>query len=50
MRRVLAFQVRGGAIVVVTFSVVAFSIFAHGLTVPPPLRRWKLAGAEDPED
>ncbi|WP_313535195.1 cation:proton antiporter [Sphingomonas sp.] len=28
-----------GAIVVVTFGVVAFSIFAQGLTMPPMLRR-----------
>ncbi|RZF60676.1 sodium:proton antiporter [Sphingomonas populi] len=34
-------------IVVVTFGVVAFSIFAQGLTMPPLLRRWKLTGAED---
>ncbi len=36
-----------GAIIVVTFGVVAFSIFAQGLTMPPLLRRWKLTGAED---
>lgn len=36
-----------GAIVVVTFGVVAFSIFAQGLTMPPLLRRWKLTGATD---
>ncbi|MHA6720333.1 cation:proton antiporter [Sphingomonas sp. RS6] len=34
-------------IVVVTFGVVAFSIFAQGLTMPPLLRRWKLTGAQD---
>ncbi len=38
-----------GAIVVVTFGVVAFSIFAQGLTMPPLLRRWKLTGSEDAE-
>lgn len=38
-----------GAIVVVTFGVVAFSIFAQGLTMPPLLRRWKLTGAADAE-
>lgn len=32
-------------IVVLTFGVVAFSIFAQGLTMPPLLRRWKLTGA-----
>lgn len=31
-------------IVVLTFGVVAFSIFLQGLTMPPLLRRWKLAG------
>lgn len=36
-----------GAIVVLTFGVVAFSIFAQGLTMPPLLRRWKLTGAEN---
>jgi CPA1 family monovalent cation:H+ antiporter len=38
-----------GAIVVVTFGVVAFSIFAQGLTMPPLLRRWRLTGAADAE-
>lgn len=33
------------AIVVLTFGVVAFSIFAQGLTMPPLLRRWDLTGA-----
>ena len=33
------------AIVVLTFGVVAFSIFAQGLTMPPLLRRWNLTGA-----
>ena len=32
-------------IVVVTFGVVAFSIFAQGLTIPPLLRHWKLTGS-----
>ncbi|WP_245653612.1 hypothetical protein [Sphingomonas pituitosa] len=36
-------------IVVLTFGVVAFSIFAQGLTMPPLLRRWNLTGAEDAE-
>jgi CPA1 family monovalent cation:H+ antiporter len=36
-----------GAIVVVTFGVVGFSIFAQGLTMPPLLRRWRLAGLDD---
>lgn len=31
-----------GLIVVLTFGVVAFSIFVQGLTMPPLLRRWKL--------
>ena len=31
-------------IVVLTFGVVAFSIFLQGLTVPPLLRRWTLVG------
>ncbi|WP_267397003.1 MULTISPECIES: cation:proton antiporter [unclassified Sphingomonas] len=34
-----------GPIVVVTFGVVAFSIFAQGLTMPPLLRRWRLTDA-----
>jgi len=33
------------AIVVLTFGVVAFSIFAQGLTMPPLLRSWGLTGA-----
>lgn len=33
-------------IVVLTFGVVAFSVFVQGLTMPPLLRRWKLTGAE----
>lgn len=36
-------------IVVLTFGVVAFSIFAQGLTMPPLLRHWKLTGVR-PED
>lgn len=39
-----------GAIVVVTFGVVAFSIFAQGLTMPPLLRRWRLTGIAAEED
>ena len=35
-------------IVVLTFGVVAFSIFVQGLTMPPLLRRWKLTEAEEP--
>ncbi|MEO7691546.1 MAG: sodium:proton antiporter [Sphingomonas sp.] len=35
------------AIVVLTFGVVAFSIFAQGLTMPPLLRRWGLTGAPE---
>jgi len=31
-----------GEIVVITFGVVAFSIFVQGLTMPPLLRRWRL--------
>lgn len=38
------------AIVVLTFGVVAFSIFAQGLTMPPLLRRWGLTGVEDTSD
>jgi CPA1 family monovalent cation:H+ antiporter len=34
------------ALVVLTFGVVAFSIFAQALTMPPLLRRWRLTGAE----
>lgn len=34
-------------IVVLTFGVVAFSIFVQGLTMPPLLRRWGLTGTED---
>ncbi|MBV8971807.1 MAG: sodium:proton antiporter [Sphingomonadaceae bacterium] len=33
------------AIVVLTFGVVAFSIFVQGLTMPPLLKRWGLTGA-----
>ena len=33
-------------IVVLTFGVVAFSVFVQGLTMPPLLRRWKLTGSE----
>ncbi|MBV9882017.1 MAG: cation:proton antiporter, partial [Sphingomonadaceae bacterium] len=29
-------------IVILTFGVVAFSVFAQGLTMPPLLRRWRL--------
>ena len=36
-----------GQIVVVTFGVVAFSIFAQGLTMPWLLRRWRLTGSAD---
>ena len=32
-------------IVVLSFGVVAFSIFFQGLTMPPLLRYWNLAGA-----
>jgi CPA1 family monovalent cation:H+ antiporter len=32
-------------IVILTFGVVAFSVFAQGLTMPPLLRRWKLTRA-----
>ena len=38
-----------GEIVVVTFGVVAFSIFAQGLTMPRLLRRWDLTGSEEAE-
>ena len=31
-------------IIVLTSGVVAFSIFLQGLTMPPLLRRWRLAG------
>lgn len=34
-------------IVVLTFGVVAFSIFLQGLTMPPLLRRWGLTGSND---
>lgn len=37
-------------IVVVTFGVVAFSVFVQGLTMPPLIRRWKLTRAPDEED
>lgn len=36
-----------GPIVVITFGVVAFSIFAQGLTMPWLLRRWRLTGSPD---
>lgn len=36
-----------GQIVVITFGVVAFSIFAQGLTMPWLLRRWRLTGSAD---
>lgn len=36
-----------GQIVVITFGVVAFSIFAQGLTMPWLLRRWHLTGSAD---
>ena len=36
-----------GQIVVITFGVVAFSIFAQGLTMPRLLRRWRLTGSAD---
>ncbi len=35
------------AIVILTFGVVAFSIFVQGLTMPPLLRRWQLTRVED---
>ncbi len=35
------------AIVILTFGVVAFSIFVQGLTMPPLLKRWQLTGAGD---
>lgn len=35
------------AIIVITFGVVAFSIFAQGLTMPPLLRRWGLTGSDE---
>lgn len=38
-----------GQIVVITFGVVAFSIFAQGLTMPRLLRRWGLTGSEEAE-
>ena len=38
-----------GQIIVVTFGVVAFSIFAQGLTMPWLLRRWRLTGSPDAE-
>ena len=36
-----------GEIVVLTFGVVAFSIFVQGLTMPPLIRRWRLTRPED---
>jgi len=36
-----------GQIVVITFGVVAFSIFAQGLTMPWLLRHWRLTGSAD---
>ncbi|MDP1026889.1 cation:proton antiporter [Sphingomonas sp. KR1UV-12] len=36
-----------GEIVVITFGVVAFSIFAQGLTIPSLLRRWCLTGSAE---
>ena len=41
--------VERGQIIVVTFGVVAFSIFAQGLTMPWLLRRWRLTGSPDAE-
>jgi monovalent cation:H+ antiporter, CPA1 family len=38
-----------GQIVVITFGVVAFSIFAQGLTMPRLLRRWQLTGSDEAE-
>ncbi|USI72963.1 cation:proton antiporter [Sphingomonas morindae] len=38
-----------GQIVVITFGVVAFSIFAQGLTMPRLLRRWHLTGSDADE-
>lgn len=38
-----------GQIVVVTFGVVAFSIFAQGLTMPRLLRHWRLTGSDEAE-
>lgn len=38
-----------GQIVVITFGVVAFSIFAQGLTMPRLLRRWRLTGSDGAE-
>ncbi|WP_271301065.1 cation:proton antiporter [Sphingomonas sp. CV7422] len=38
-----------GEIVVVTFGVVAFSIFAQGLTMPRLLRHWRLTGSDEAE-
>jgi len=37
-------------IVVLTFGVVAFSIFLQGLTMPPLLKHWRLAGYVEDED
>lgn len=34
-----------GFIIAATFGIVAFSVFAQGLTMPPLLRRWKLTQA-----
>lgn len=36
-----------GEIVVLTFGVVAFSVFAQGLTMPPLLKHWGLCGVEE---
>lgn len=36
-----------GEIVVITFGVVAFSIFVQGLTMPILLKRWQLAGTSE---
>ena len=38
-----------GQIVVVTFGVVAFSIFAQGLSMPRLLRHWRLTGSDEAE-
>lgn len=39
-----------GEIVVLTFGVVAFSIFVQGLTMPPLIRRWRLTRSGDGPD
>ena len=39
-----------GEIVVLTFGVVAFSIFVQGLTMPPLIRRWRLTRPADAAD